>query len=217
MYRTRIKVCGMKNPSEVSAAITMGVDAIGMIFYKESPRFVTIEQAIEIRKVVPPFVSLVGVFVNEDSNEINTIADTIGLDLIQAHGNEKPEELNDLTLPYLRAIQVKNAIHVTSMIASHKNARGYLLDSYSEAQYGGTGTLFDKQFLPKELPENLIYAGGISLSTIDEVLKLKPYAIDINSGVEVAPGNKDVEKLKALIALVQKHDANLKTVNNKLI
>ena len=207
MVRTRIKVCGMKQPAQVSAAIRLGVDAIGMIFYEKSPRCVTIEQARAIREVVPAFVSLVGVFVNEDSNKINTISNKVGLDLIQLHGDEEATGAEKLTKPYLRAIQVKSPDYVKSQFMSHKSARGFLLDSYSKTQYGGTGSLLDSQMLPKELPNHLIYAGGISSSTIDEILALKPYAIDVNSGVETAPGNKNIEKLKHLISSVRKYDA----------
>ena len=213
MHRTRIKVCGMKQPCQVTAAIKMGVDAIGMIFYGKSPRYVTIKQAKAIRKVVPAFVNLVGVFVNEDSENINAIANEVGLDLIQLHGDESAEDAEKLIKPYLRAIQVKNPDYVTSQIALHKKARGYLLDSYSKTKYGGTGTVFDNQSLPQELPESLIVAGGISLSTVDEILALNPYAIDVNSGIEVAPGEKDVEALQKLIALVQQHDATPSKVN----
>lgn len=206
MKRTRIKLCGMKDPSQVSSAVTLGVDAIGIIFYEKSPRYLSVEKAKLIRKVVPAFVNLVGVFVNESIDKINTIANDVGLDIIQLHGDETVAEAEKLTRPYLRAIQVKSVEHIQSQIELHKNARGYLLDSFSEKKYGGTGTVFEKKFLPKEMPDHVIFAGGISALTIDDVLALKPYAIDINSGVETSPGDKDLKKLSHLISLVRKHD-----------
>lgn len=197
----------MTQPSQVAEAISVGVDAIGMIFYEKSPRYLTLKQAKEIREVVPAFVSLVGVFVNEDVDRVNDISTEVGLDLIQLHGDETAEVAEKLIKPYLRAIQVKSADHVLSQVASHENARGYLLDSYSDTQYGGTGAMFDSQLLPEKLPNHMIYAGGISQSTIDEVLRLKPYAIDVNSGVEISPGNKSIDELKRLTALVRQYDA----------
>lgn len=206
MRRTRIKVCGMIHPNQVAAAVAMGVDAIGMIFYEESPRCVTIEQAKAVRKIVPAFVSLVGVFVNENTEAINAISTEVSLDMIQLHGDETDGDAKPLIKPYLRAIRVKNQDYVTAQIAEHKHASGYLLDSYSNTLYGGTGKLFDNSLLPKRLPNHLIYAGGISSSNIDEFLIYKPFAIDVNSGIEKSPGDKDIDALRCLVEMIRKRD-----------
>ena len=195
MHRTRVKVCGMTRPDQASALVDLGVDAIGLIFYEKSPRNVSVLQAQEIRKIVPAFVTLVGVFVNQSASEINQICQQVRLNLVQLHGDQSANFANDLTYSYIKAIRVDSKERIVSEINQHNNAVGFLLDTYSKNAYGGTGHKIDESFLPKSLPRNIILAGGINPSNIDKILEKKPYAIDINSGVEHAPGDKNLEAI----------------------
>ena len=195
MHRTRVKVCGMTRPDQASALVDLGVDAIGLIFYEKSPRNVSVLQAQEIRKIVPAFVTLVGVFVNQSASEINQICQQVRLNLVQLHGDQSANFANDLTYSYIKAIRVDSKERIVSEINQHNNAVGFLLDTYSKNAYGGTGHKIDESFLPESLPRNIILAGGINPSNIDEILEKKPYAIDINSGVEHAPGDKNLEAI----------------------
>lgn len=190
----------MRKTDQVVAAIELGVDAIGMIFYPPSPRSVTLEQALAIRQCVPPFVTLVGVFVNQDSDDVNRLASAADLDLLQLHGDETAEYAAALDRPYMRAIRAKGASYVTQQIAEHAGARGILLDTYHRQAYGGTGQVIDPRCLPTELPKQIIIAGGINEQTIGDVMRLAPYAVDVNSGVERAPGDKDLVRLEKLIS-----------------
>ncbi len=210
MTRTRLKVCGMKDPSQVQEIVKLGVDAIGMIFYKASPRNVSLNQALEIRKVVPPFVSLVGVFVDTDVEQVNEIAKAAGLDLIQLHGEQGYSFAERLSLPYVRAIRVRSKDIIKRERHEHVKARGFLLDTFSKEAYGGTGHRINPELLPEPLLNDTILAGGINPSNILDVLQHRPYALDINSGVEQAPGDKDIEAIKSILGTMQKFDNEYK-------
>jgi len=197
--RVRVKVCGMRDPAQVSQLVDLGVDAIGMIFYSKSARNVSLEQARAVRNVVPAFVSLVGVFVDMTVEEVNEVAKEAGLDLVQLHGNQDGEFASKLNIPYVRAIRVENSEVVESEISVHENARGFLLDTFSKDAFGGTGHRINDNLLINTDITRFILAGGINPENIEEVLKLQPYAIDINSGVETSPANKDIEKVKKIL------------------
>jgi len=206
MKRVRIKVCGMKKADQVERLVEYGVDAIGMIFYEKSPRKIELEEAIAIRKVVPAFVSLVGVFVNESPGIVKQIVEQAGLDLVQLHGDEIADYAKELNVPYLRAIRVESSDTIEREMSAHQQnhqSRGFLLDTFSKDGYGGTGHRIDESLLPNKLDKNVILAGGINPDNIQEVLALSPYAVDINSGVENAPGDKNLEQVKRIIAAVR--------------
>lgn len=192
----------MRDADQVTGAVALGVDAIGMIFYPPSPRAVSLDQARAIRQVVPAFVDLVGVFVNQDIEDVARLAEEAGLDLVQLHGDESADYAQQLGRPYVRAIRAKDAEYVSQQIAEHDSARGILIDTYHKDAYGGTGKMMDQTNLPAELPENLIIAGGINETTVKDLMSLKPYAIDVNSGIERAPGDKDLDRLARLISVV---------------
>ncbi|MGH1542393.1 MAG: phosphoribosylanthranilate isomerase [Arenicella sp.] len=211
MARTRIKVCGMRQADQVSQAVELGVDAIGMIFYSKSPRVVTLDQARNVRSVVPAFVTLVGVFANESVDVVNNTANSIGLDLVQLHGDEDAHYAEQLTVPYIKAVRVKDSTYVRQQLDMHGNARGVLLDTYHSDRLGGTGLRFDPKLLPESMPRNVIYAGGISPENLKDVLVYSPYAIDVNSGVEQSPGIKNMEKLESLVHQVRLFDVERAT------
>lgn len=206
MRRTRVKVCGMRKPEQAAQLVDLGVDAIGMIFYESSPRCITLDQAKLVRQAVPAFVNLVGVFVNTDSDEINAIADNVGLDLIQLHGDQSLDFANHLSKPYIKVIRVKNQEIINQERQIHSKAQGYLLDTFSDSAYGGTGHCIEHELLSLPLQKNTILAGGINVDNIDSVLTLNPYAVDVNSGVEITPGDKDIKKIELIMNKIYKFD-----------
>jgi len=181
MSRARVKICGMSDVSMVKHAVDCGVDAIGLIFFEKSPRNVSVVKAKEIRAVVPPFVTLVGVFVNENVNVVNDISEQVGLDLIQLHGDEDEEYAKKLNLSYIKAIRVKDDSTILTVSRVHHSARGFLLDAYHKDNYGGTGERFDLSFIPVEMQGSAIIAGGITPDNVAEVLSVQPYAIDVKN------------------------------------
>ncbi len=207
MKRTRVKICGMSDASIVSKAVDLGVDAIGLIFFEKSPRNVSIEQAKAIREIVPAFVSLVGVFVNESVDVVNEISSEVGLDLIQLHGDEDAEYAKKLKTPYIRAIRAKDTETISQQANEHMGSRGILLDAYHEGKYGGTGEGFDLSMIPHELKQSVIIAGGITPDNVAELLSRQPYAIDVNSGVESEPGKKELAKVEQLFEVINQAKA----------
>lgn len=222
MVRTRIKLCGMTDPAQAHYAVECGVDAIGMIMYADSPRRVALEQAIAIRAVVPAFVSLVGVFVDAQPELINTLAVQCGLDCIQLHGDESPEILAALNRPVIKAVRARDVQSVQSAISAFKHTRAILLDPFDPNQHGGTGKRLDYSLWPArgatepcanssvkptvELPR-MILAGGLGPDNLFNMLsQFKPYAVDLNSGVEQSPGQKDLQKVVAAVREVQRYD-----------
>ncbi len=207
MKRTRVKVCGMRKPGQVGQLVDLGIDAIGMIFYASSPRHVTLEEAKDIRAVVPPFVSLTGVFVNTEAYEVNRIAKEVGLNVVQLHGDQDSNFAKQLAVPYIRAIRVDSKETIIKERLSHINANGFLLDTFSKNAYGGTGNRIQSDLLPSDLSEDTILAGGINPSNILEILEHKPYAVDINSGVEFAPADKNIDAVRSIIETIRKFDS----------
>jgi len=206
--RTRIKVCGITRPSDALAAISLGVDALGMIFYANSPRYVNLEQAKKIREVVPAFVSLIGVFVDAKDTMVQDYSRELQLDSLQLHGNETADYASRLNRPYIKALRVKSAQQVKEQALAHPNAQALLLDPYVDGVHGGTGQLLDSESWPDDgVVQSLILAGGLSPSNIGErVSALRPYAVDINSGVETAPGEKSADLMRRAVHAVKQVD-----------
>lgn len=201
--RIRVKVCGMTRPKDVRTAVELGVDAIGMILHADSPRTISVEQAKKIREQVPAFVSLVGVFVDCPAAKIKDYASAIGLDLIQLHGAESNDFGVSLEIPFIKAIRARSIAQVSQAITEFPNARALLLDPYVKGQHGGTGQSLSSQLWPDTV-QNLILAGGLSADNVaSAAAKLSPFAVDLNSGIETAPGIKSGEKIaKAMAALL---------------
>ena len=207
MASTRIKICGMTRPEDARTATDCGADAIGMIFYAGSARAVTVEQAVEVAAVVPPFVTIVALFVNEPAASIERILGSVPIDLIQFHGDESPEFCQQFGRPWIKALRVKPGLDIVAECEKFSAARAVLLDSWKEGEPGGTGTSFDWQSATDELPLSLVLAGGLHEGNVgDAIGVLHPAAVDVCSGVELSPGIKDALKIQRFIEAVRRAD-----------
>jgi phosphoribosylanthranilate isomerase len=206
--RTRIKVCGMTDPKQVTHAVMCGVDAIGMILHADSPRTIGATQAKRIREVVPPFVTLVGVLVDCEVEHANRLITDIGLDLVQLHGSESAEDAQNLTRPYIKAIRAQSVEQISNEVESHQAAVAILLDPFVSGQHGGTGVVLKDELWPSaNVRKPLMLAGGLSPSNVAQRIRAcAPYAVDVNSGVEIAPGDKDPVKVAQLVEQVALRD-----------
>ncbi|ADL13370.1 phosphoribosylanthranilate isomerase [Acetohalobium arabaticum] len=199
MAATRIKVCGITNLDDARQAVRLGVDSIGFIF-ANSPRQVTAEQVHQIINKLPPFINLTGVFVDEDIEEVQKTADYCGLDTLQLHGTETPEYCKQLKAwKVIKAFRVREKLEPKRMAAYE--IAGYLLDTYQPKRLGGTGKTFNWDLaVEAEEVGPIILAGGLNPDNITTaVKKVEPYGVDINSGVESSPGQKDQQKLKRVV------------------
>jgi len=160
--RTRVKICGITRVEDARAAIAAGCDAIGLVFYPPSARHVNLETAAEIVAGIPPFVSVVGLFVDAEPEQINTVLKHVRLDLLQFHGNETPEQCNLYGVPYMKAIRVKAGTNLLQYAEQFKQARALLLDAFIEGVPGGTGQMFDWNIIPESLPLPVVLAGGLT-------------------------------------------------------
>ena len=204
MNRIRVKVCGITRPQDAREIVRLGVDALGVILHADSPRKITIEQAQQIRKEVPAFVSLVGVFVDCPSDTIDNYSTRIGLDLVQLHGDETNANGNSLNRPFIKAIRARSIKQVQEKVMDYPAARAILLDPYVKGLHGGTGKTLDLSLWPKKPPLPIVLAGGLDPDNIAAVVTaVAPYAVDINSGVEIEPGIKSPAKVAAAMAALQ--------------
>ena len=196
---TKIKVCGMTSLEDTLVAVEAGVDAVGFIFYKKSPRLVTIKTVCEIVDELPPFVDAIGIFVNESAEQINKIADRCKLDRVQLHGDETPAFCKKIRRRVIKAIRVKDIQSLKKL--SDFPVSGFLLDTFSEDQRGGTGKVFDWHLVhPAKKYGAVILAGGLTPNNVRQAIhRVKPYGVDVCSGVESQPGIKDHKKVKAFI------------------
>ncbi|MDP1766271.1 MAG: phosphoribosylanthranilate isomerase [Methylotenera sp.] len=203
--RVRAKICGITRIEDALSAVESGADAIGLVFYDRSPRNVSISQAIEIANNIPAFVSVVGLFVNAESSFINEVILKVKLDLLQFHGDETPEECACYTLPFIKAIRVKNDTNLVQYANDFSAARALLLDAYTEGVAGGTGHVFDWNLIPKQLTKQVILAGGLNADNVAlAIQQVGPYAVDVSGGVEASKGIKDAEKISAFMRQVYK-------------
>ncbi|WP_257264145.1 phosphoribosylanthranilate isomerase [Endozoicomonas sp. ONNA2] len=196
----RIKICGITRVDDGLVAAESGADAIGLVFYHKSRRYVMVEQAREIVRALPPFVSVVGLFVDASDELIQSVLDAVPLSLLQFHGNEPEADCSRWGVRYIKAFRVRPGIAVTDMVAPYTTACGYLLDSYKPGEAGGTGESFDWDLLPRELNKPVVLAGGLSPGNIAQAInRVQPYGVDVSSGVESQPGIKDHDKIRAFI------------------
>ena len=215
---TRIKICGIARLEDVIDAVHNGANALGLVFYDKSPRNVSVEQAIEITNVVFPFVTLVGLFVNPRVETVREILRLVPLDVLQFHGEETPEFCAQFGRPYLKAIRVKPGVDLVQCANDYAGAQGLLLDTFVDGVHGGTGASFDWQLIPHDLPLPVILSGGLNSTNVGAAIKqVRPYAVDVSSGVEASKGIKDAEKLAAFIAEVHKIDKQLSSSQNNTL
>jgi phosphoribosylanthranilate isomerase len=199
----------MTDAAQISHAVSLGVDAIGIILHADSPRTISLEEASLLRASVPAFVSLVGVFVDASRSKIERAIDQIGLDLVQLHGKEPETFATTLSRPYIKAIRARSIEQVTNDSKTYPSARALLLDPYVKGQEGGTGISLDNNLWPHGYARSpLILAGGLSADNVaSRIDQLSPFAVDINSGVELSPGIKDPELVASAVREVYLADS----------
>lgn len=208
MPRTRVKICGITRRPDLDAALDAGADAVGFVFYPPSPRCLSVRQAAELARAVPPFVTRVGLFVNAEAQAVREVLAEVPLDLLQFHGEESAVDCEQFGKPYLKAARVKPGLDLLEFAAAYPSAQGLLLDAWVEA-YGGMGQSFDWALIPERLPLPMVLSGGLHAGNVGEaVVKLHPWAVDVSSGVEAAKGVKDAAKIAAFIAAVRTADAS---------
>jgi phosphoribosylanthranilate isomerase len=202
--RTRVKICGITSEADALSAVEAGCDAIGLVFYEPSPRHVHIKQAIRIVSCLPPFVSVVGLFVDAQEHAIRSVLSQVRLDLLQFHGEETPDACDGFDLPYIKAVRVRQDTNLLQYAADYGNARALLLDTYKEGTAGGTGEVFDWGIIPAGLPKPIVLAGGLRPDNVAEAIRrVRPYAVDVSGGVEKSKGIKDAAKIAAFMQGVQ--------------
>ncbi|MEZ5572372.1 MAG: phosphoribosylanthranilate isomerase [Halioglobus sp.] len=215
MASTRIKICGITRQADACAAADSGADAIGLVFYSRSPRAVSIEQALDIVAVVPPFVSVVALFVDEPAASIERTLSVVPIDVLQFHGDEPPAFCQQFGRPWIKALRVKPELDITSNCAAYHRARAVLLDTWQEDLPGGTGKSFDWNLTPGSLPLPFVLAGGLHEGNVGDAIRmLRPAAVDVSGGVESAPGIKDAQKIQQFIAAVRAADDQVYGVVN---
>lgn len=207
---TRIKICGITRVADALAAANSGADALGLVFYDRSPRHVSLQQAAQLAAAIPPFITLVGLFVNASADEVRRVLQAIPLDVLQFHGEEEPEFCAQFGRPYLKAIRVKTGVDLVQCAAKFAGAQGLLLDAFVEGTHGGTGASFDWTLIPHNLALPVILSGGLHAGNVGESIKqVRPYAVDVSSGVEAGKGIKDAAKIAAFINEVNNIDLQL--------
>lgn len=193
----QIKICGITNTEDALLCAGLGADALGFIFYERSKRFISYHKAEEIISQLPPFVLKVGVFVDEEFTNINTVANKIGLNAVQLHGSENTEYISNINLPVIKSFRVGDNFDWSKI--DKYNKCQILLDSFSPNEMGGTGNKFDWNCIPSRIKNKIVLSGGISIANIDYIFdEIKPSAIDISSSIESVPGKKDHKKVKEL-------------------
>lgn len=207
MSRTRVKICGITREQDLEAAVAAGADALGFVFYPQSPRFLDLRRAPDLVRRVPPFVARVGLFVNPDPAVLAETLAAVPIDLVQFQGDEAPVFCEQLGHPYLKVARMRPGLDLVEFARAYPSARGLLLDAYVES-YGGAGQKFDWSLVPKSLPLPVVVAGGLTAENVgDAIRQLGPWGVDVSSGVEVAKGIKDAAKIAAFIAAVKTADA----------
>jgi phosphoribosylanthranilate isomerase len=196
----RVKICGITRLVDLDAACTAGADALGFVFYAKSPRYLALDQAASLVRAVPAFVQTVGLFVDAEPAFVRAALEAVPLDLLQFHGEEAPGFCRQFGRPYLKAVRVREGIDLLEYERDYGDARALLLDAYVPGVPGGTGQRFDWQLIPPSLPLRLVLSGGLNPENVAEAIRtVHPWAVDVSSGVETAPGLKDAARVKAFV------------------
>jgi len=197
----RVKICGITRLQDLHAACDAGADALGFVFYEKSPRHVSIATAAALLRELPPFVQSVGLFVNAEPAFIESVLQAVPLDLLQFHGEERPADCARFGRPYIKAERVNRESDLLKCAADFDAARGLLLDAWVPGMPGGTGERFDWSLIPPALSKPVILSGGLTPDNVAEaVRRVRPWAVDVSSGVEVTKGIKDAHLIAQFIA-----------------
>ncbi len=197
---TRVKICGITSVEDALTAVAYGCDAIGLVFYAPSPRYVSLEKAAEIVAALPPFVSAVGLFVDATQDKVKSVLAAVNLDCLQFHGNETPAQCRAYGVHYMKAIRVQPDTNLLQYEIDFYDAKALLLDTYVEGLVGGTGQAFDWNLIPKTLTKPIVLAGGLTADNVALAIKqARPYAVDVSGGVEKSKGIKDAAKIAAFM------------------
>lgn len=197
----RVKICGITRLQDLHAACDAGADALGFVFYEKSPRHLTIESAAMLVRDLPPFVQAVGLFVNAGPDFIETVLQTVPLDLLQFHGDETAADCMRFGRPWIKAVRVNQGTDLLKCAADFDAARGLLLDAWVPGVPGGSGERFDWSLIPPDLSRPIVLSGGLTPDNVAEaVRRVRPWAVDVSSGVEASKGIKDAHKIARFIA-----------------
>ena len=196
----RIKICGITRPGDAEQALALGADTVGCVFHAASARHVTAEIAQDIQVAVGDAGTLVGLFVDPTVDQVQAVLDRIDLDVLQFHGQESPAFCEQFQRPYLKAVAMSADVDLSAVNKAYESARGLLLDSAHEGQFGGTGQRFDWDWIDAGLEKRLMLAGGLNADNVSEAIRrVRPAAVDVSSGVERDKGIKDSDRMRAFI------------------
>lgn len=206
---TRIKFCGITRPQDARLAIDLGVDAIGLVFTRRSQRFLGISQAREIRRLLPPFTAAVALFMDDEPGWIEEVIAGVQPDLLQFHGAEPGSFSSSFSRPYVKVVPMASVEDAAAYVGLHPAASGFLLDSHALGALGGSGETFDWKRAPR-LGKATILAGGLNAANVAQAIALvRPYAVDVSSGIEIAPGVKDPARMRRFVEAVRGADADI--------
>jgi phosphoribosylanthranilate isomerase len=201
--KPRIKICGLTRVADVQAAVAAGADAIGLVFYPPSPRHVDLPTAAMLANAVPPFITIVGLFVNADPAVVRATLAAVPIHVLQFHGDEDENYCRQFDRPYMKAARVKPGMDLVQYAAAFPSAQAILLDAFVDG-FGGGGKVFDWSLVPGALGKPIVLSGGLDAGNVgDAVRQVRPAAVDVSSGVEAAKGIKDAEKINAFVSAVR--------------
>lgn len=201
---TRVKICGITRQRDAHAAVVAGAHGLGFVFHASSPRYIEPDAARDIAGTLPPFVTLVGVFVDAEPGFVTDVVQRVPLQLVQLHGAETPEYGHRLGVPYVRALRMRAGMDLAHETRRYAGAKAILVDAYVPGTPGGTGTTFDWSMIPRTLSKPVVLGGGLNADNVAAAIaQVRPYAVDVSSGVEQAPGIKDSAKISSFIAAVR--------------
>jgi phosphoribosylanthranilate isomerase len=207
--RTRIKICGLSRESDVHAAVNAGADAVGFVFFAQSPRYISFARARELARLLPPFVTPVGLFVNASDAQLNEALAAVPSLFLQFHGDETPEACARLGRPFMRAARMTPGFDLLDFASRYSNAQALLLDAHVEG-YGGGGKVFDWSLVRSAVPLPVVLSGGLHAeNVIQGIRELRPWAVDVSSGVECAKGIKDADAIRRFCDAVREADARI--------
>jgi len=208
MMRTRVKICGITRAQDAAAVVQSGADALGLVFYPKSPRYVTADQARQIATGVAPFVTVTGLFVNAPADSVREVLARVQLGLLQFHGEESNDQCNCFGLPFIKSIPMRHGTDLLSLMSAYPDAAGFLLDAWQPGTHGGGGIAFDWQQIPEGINTPLVLAGGLTPGNVATAIRtVKPYAVDVSTGVERDKGIKSREKIEAFMREVRNSEA----------